>query len=278
MTSLSMAEQQQQEEKPDDMEFFFGQIEDIKNDIKMIEERTNSIHELNIEANLATTTSQEEECSKRLRPLVDASNMSAKLVKKRLEMMTQETKRLNDIGELKPSDIRIRENLCRTLTMKFIDVMKAYQSAQQKYRSDMKEKVKRQILIVKPDATDEEVDEVMKSEGGREALMKEQILAGGINDSIKTTYEHVKGKYEDVKQIEESIKELHQMFMDFALLTQQQGELLDQIEFNVKDTIDYVEDGNVELVEAVEIQKEIRKKQLITMVIVVVALLILLKF
>ena len=32
--------------------------------------------------------------------------------------------------------------------------------------------------------TDEEVDEIMRSEGGRDALYKQTILAGGVNDEI----------------------------------------------------------------------------------------------
>jgi t-SNARE complex subunit (syntaxin) len=63
--------------------------------------------------------------------------------------------------------------------------MKNYQSSQQQYKTDIQKKMKRQVQIVKPDATDEEVDAIMKSEGGRDALYKEQILAGGVNDQIK---------------------------------------------------------------------------------------------
>lgn len=36
--------------------------------------------------------------------------------------------------------------------------------------------------------------------------------------------------------LEASIAELHQMFLDFALLVEQQGELLDQIEYQVPQT------------------------------------------
>jgi t-SNARE complex subunit (syntaxin) len=63
--------------------------------------------------------------------------------------------------------------------------MKIYQQSQQQYKTDIKKKVKRQVQVVKPDATDEEVDAVMKSEGGRDALYKQSILAGGVNDQIK---------------------------------------------------------------------------------------------
>lgn len=63
--------------------------------------------------------------------------------------------------------------------------MKLYQNAQQNYKNDIKKKVSRQVQIVKPDATDEEINAVMRSEGGRDALYKERILAGGVNDQIK---------------------------------------------------------------------------------------------
>ncbi len=51
------------------------------------------------------------------------------------------------------------------------------------------------------------------------------------------------------------------MFLDFALLTEQQGELIDQIEFNVKSAADYVEEANVDVYHAIESSKSIRKKQ-----------------
>jgi len=78
----------------------------------------------------------------------------------------------------------IRENLCNTLTRKFIDEMKLYQEAQQKYKSDIKKKMKRQVQIVKPDATDAEIEQVMRDEGGRDKLFRETILAGGVNEAI----------------------------------------------------------------------------------------------
>ncbi len=62
------------------------------------------------------------------------------------------------------------------------------------------------------------------------------------------------------------------MFVDFATLTERQGELLDQIEHQVKDAADYIDQGNTELVEAIEIQKSIRKKQCCIAIIVLIIL------
>jgi t-SNARE complex subunit (syntaxin) len=81
---------------------------------------------------------------------------------------------------------------------------------------------------------------------------------------------NVADKYQDVLTLEASVAELHQMFLDFALLTEKQGELLDQIEHQVKEASDFIDQGNAEMVEAIEIQKSIRRKQCCIAMIVLV--------
>lgn len=62
--------------------------------------------------------------------------------------------------------------------------MKAYQAAQQKYKADIERKMKRQVRVIKPDATDEEVDIIANSEGGRDEFFQHMVLAGGVNEEI----------------------------------------------------------------------------------------------
>lgn len=258
------------------MESFFKDVDGIKEDIDSIREATRRVADINEQAVLATTTEEENDLSMKLRPLVDTSNKKAKRAKNMLALLKEDNAKLKEKDEVKQSDMRIRENLCNTLTRKFIDEMKLYQGAQQKYKSDIKKKMKRQVQIVKPDATDEEIEQVMRDEGGRDKLFRETILAGGVNDNITNAYQNVAGKYQDVLTLEQSVAELHQMFLDFAVLTEQQGELLDQIEFQVKSAADYVEDANVQVFESIQYQKKIRKKQCcITIIVLVVVLIIL---
>jgi len=77
----------------------------------------------------------------------------------------------------------------------------------------------------------------------------------GVADPIKNVYNNVADKYQDVLTLEASVAELHQMFLDFALLTEQQGEMLDQIEYQVKSAGDYIDDGNVDIQGAIQYQK-----------------------
>jgi len=258
------------------MELFFLDVEKLKADIDLVTQATKRIGEINEESIMSTSDVREKELSKEMRPLVNKTNSRAKSTKNLLACLKDENIKYKKNDTIKNNDIRIRENLCNTLTRKFIDEMKRYQNVQQKYKTDIKNKATRQVQIVKPDATPEEIDMIMKSEGGRDGLFRETILAGGVADSVKQTYTNVAGRYQDVVALEQSVAELHQMFLDFALLTEQQGELLDLIEFNVKSAADYVEDANVEVYESIQYQKKIRKKQCWIIVIVVVALFILL--
>lgn len=74
----------------------------------------------------------------------------------------------------------------------------------------------------------------------------------------------------DVLALEKSVMELHQMFQDFAQLTEMQGELLDQIQYNVDAAKEFVGEGNVDLEGAIELQKSIRKKTCCIMITLVI--------
>jgi t-SNARE complex subunit (syntaxin) len=262
--------------QPEHMKQFFNDVEAIKSDISAVTSATEQITSLKDKAVLATSETEELQISDTIKTLVTNTNGRAKKCKNLLGLLKEENSNLKREQKAKSTDLRVRENLVNTLLRKFIDEMKRYQNSQQQYKTDVKKKVTRQIQMIKPDATDQDVDEIMRSEGGREALYQQQILSGGVNDQIKTQYRAVAGKYQDVLTLEASVAELHQMFLDFALLTEQQGELLDQIEYQVRTAADYVEDANVDVYEAIEYQKKIRKKQCWIILIVVVLVIIIL--
>jgi t-SNARE complex subunit (syntaxin) len=239
----------------------------------MIKNVTKRIGEIQQQVVLATTNDKEAELSAELKPLVEETNKKANVAKQILQKLREDTEKMkiSDKNVNANGEVRIRENLVSTLTRKFVDVMKEYQSVQTKYKTEIKKKVKRQVQIVKADATSEEIDNILKS-GGADQVFKDAILKGEAADSVRNMYMNVADKYQDVMTIEQSVAELHQMFIDFALLTEQQGELLDVIEFQVKAASDYIDEGNSEMVKAIEIQKNIRKQQccmLITLLVII---------
>lgn len=132
------------------------------------------------------------------------------------------------------------------MTRKFVDVMKDYQSAQKKYKSDVKLKVKRAVKAIKQDATNEEIEAVMQS-GGVAKFVEQSILSDQPADVIRHAHQEVSDRYQDVLVLEASVAELHQMFLDFAVSTEKQGELLDQIEHQVGQAYEYIDVANKDL-------------------------------
>lgn len=250
---------------------FFREVDLVKSGIGKIEASTKRIREITEERMLAVDSETEQSLSRQLGPLVDSTNRQMRETKDLLESMSSSDKKLKD------SEARIRDNLCTTLRRKFGDVCKDYQRAQENYKSQIKKNVKRQLEIVKPGITDDEVDGVVRSAGGTGGVYRQAILKSTAADPVKAAYADVADKYQDVLKLEQSVAELHQMFLDFALLTEQQGELLDQIEYQVKSANEYIETGNKDIEVAIVYQKEVRKKWccIIMIVVVVIAVIVL---
>jgi t-SNARE complex subunit (syntaxin) len=258
------------------MDQFYNDIDKLKSQIETITQATTRIKQMDDESMRSTSDAKDNALSTELNSLIANTNRLAKEIKNMLEVLKNETQVFKSDNSVTAGDLRVRENLCNTLTRKFIDEMKLYQEAQQKYKVNAKEKLERKIRVAAPDATDEEVDTIMRSDGGAENLIQSTFLVGGVNDSIKQTYRKVAAKYQDVLALEQSMAELHQMFLDMALLVEQQGELLDNIEYNVKSAADYVEEGNIDVYRAIEHQKSARKKQCWIIILVIVLVIILL--
>lgn len=104
----------------------------------------------------------------------------------------------------------------------------------------------------------EEVEFVLH--GGDPADVIQAAIMQGTEaaDPIKAAYAHASDKYQDVLLLESSVRELHEMFMHFALITERQGEMLDNIEAQVYSTGELVSAGNENLEEAITLSKKAR--------------------
>ena len=147
--------------------------------------------------------------------------------------------------------------------------------AQEQHKEEIQGNVRRQLEIVKPDVTDEEIDTVLRADGSSNRVMRSAILRYSA-DPIKDAYAHAADRYQDVLKLEQSVAELHQLFLDFALLTEQQGEALDQIEYQVRAAGEYVESGNADIRYAIKYQTELRRRYCCCCVIVLVVVAVVL--
>jgi t-SNARE complex subunit (syntaxin) len=78
-------------------------------------------------------------------------------------------------------------------------VGKEYQKQQVDYKDAVKKKVARQVRIVKEDATDAEIDQVLSS-GGTQQVLQSAILRTAA-DPVREAYERAADKYRDVQRL-----------------------------------------------------------------------------
>ena len=84
---------------------------------------------------------------------------------------------------------RIRENLGSLVARQLMTVIQDYQAAQQSYKVSIHKKVSRQLHIIQPNITKEEVEDILSSDeksggsgsgDGRQGWYKQQILSYGV--------------------------------------------------------------------------------------------------
>lgn len=86
--------------------------------------------------------------------------------------------------------------------------------------------------------------------------MCEQILTD--THQARQTLADIEARHEDIMKLEKSIKELHDMFIDMAMLVENQGDMIDRIEHHVSNSRNYVEKGREETTKALLFQSKAR--------------------
>ena len=172
------------------------------------------------------------------------------------------------------SEARIRSNMHGTLTRKFVDLMAEYQEIQTKYKNKYRDRVERQYRIVKPNAEQSEIAQVLDDPEASENIFANQLNRSAGHAAARNALADIQERHQDIKRLEASISELHQLFLDMSVLVETQGELLDQIEYTVGQSVNYTGKAVEELRTAGKYQRKVRKKMCCVIIVLLVILII----
>lgn len=242
------------------MSSFFSDVEQIKEKISIIRRNTKLIEQKHSHALTEISIDKGAKNATELDDLMLETTSLGQDVRNILKRLEKAQKDFNaETGGEGSAEARIRSNLQSSLSRKFMDAMSEYNDIQQKYKGKYQDKIERQYKIVNPNATAKELAEVRSGEG--KSIFSDEILAPGAQQA-KQALNELQDRHKDIMKLENSIRELHQLFMDMAVMVEQQGELLDQIEFNVHESKEFVRKGTDELVKARNYQQSANKKKL----------------
>uniref|UniRef100_A0A8C2RTB4 Syntaxin-3 n=1 Tax=Capra hircus TaxID=9925 RepID=A0A8C2RTB4_CAPHI len=231
------------------MDEFFSEIEETRVNIDKISEHLEEVKRLH--SVILSAPIPEPKTKDDLEQLTTEIKKKANNVRNKLKSME---KHIEEDEVRSSADLRIRKSQHSVLSRKFVEVMTKYNEAQVDFRERSKGRIQRQLEITGKKTTDEELEEMLES--GNSALFTSGIIDSQIS---KQALSEIEGRHKDIVRLESSIKELHDMFIDIAMLVENQGEMLDNIELNVMHTVDHVEKAQEETKRAVKYQGQARK-------------------
>eukprot|EP01040_Poterioochromonas_malhamensis_P003105 gene3105-3303_t len=200
---------------------------------------------------------------------ISTGNQVARSIKDKVYELQSQTQQLRQRTSSTSAEIRMRENLTGTVINRYALIMKEYQSLQTHSRMALRKKITRQILLINPEIQENIIEKALDESQYSQNYIKDAILKNkDPAESIQNAYLVAQSKYDDMKLLESSISQLNQLFLDLASITTTQGELLDQIEYNVTQSKEYIEEGNVDLEKATSFMISIQKKRICIALIV----------
>ena len=147
-------------------------------------------------------------------------------------------------GTMSETDLRVVNAQYVTLSYRFSEVMTSYNEIQEEYREKNKERIQRQLHCAGKEVGSEELDVMIESNDT--AALTEGLL-GTVNIQGE-----VESRYQAILELEQNINELRDMFLDLAMLVDEQNDTIDRVSTYIDGAADYVAAAEQKMREAVK--------------------------
>jgi t-SNARE complex subunit (syntaxin) len=252
------------------MREFYEEIEQLKVRMGRVEANINAIDEKYTESLTTINAGKAEQLTREMEALVAETNRDSQMVAARIKQLGQANKSFQGSS----AERRIRDSTFAALAKRFYELMTTYQGLKSRNASKYRDKVRRQMEIASGEKPSEaQVDEVIEG-GDPNRLFAQKLLQDRRNQDAANALVFMQDRHNDIVRLEKSINELYQIFLDMATLVEQQGEMLDAIEFNVAKSEGYQEEAVVELKKASGWAVTARKKKCLIAILIVVCIIV----
>lgn len=152
-------------------------------------------------------------------------------------------------------EAEMRQNRVAHVRAKFTEALQKYQEVEQECRAKGRQRMDRQLRVVKPKATPEEMAEAVTGDGDTvfiQALTSSPIYA-------RSSYSDLQARAKHIRKMEQTLGELAQVFNDMAMIVDQQDEKFVTVNMSATDLEANVKEGLKEMTRAVETARTARK-------------------
>ncbi|XP_045915945.1 syntaxin-11-like [Micropterus dolomieu] len=173
----------------------------------------------------------------------------------RIQALGNESRRLEEKSGPLSTVSRIARVQHDALMCAFHDTMSEYNKAEEMQRDACRERLKRQASIMGTEITNEQLDE-MVDKGGEGWDELSQNVQTTRNRTLRRAMVELQGRHKELLELEARLRDVHELFRHMAMLVEEQGSVLNNIEANVCTSEEHVDESNVRLRKGIEYKKK----------------------
>lgn len=172
-------------------------------------------------------------------------------IHKRLQKLGALRKQLEEENGPSRTLVRMVRSQFVSLTRAFHDTMSDYNQAEEVQRENCKNRIQRQVGIMGREVTGEQIEEMIET--GKWNVFSENLLTDGR--TARSALTEIENRHKEILELESRIRDIHDLFLQLAILVEEQGTMLENIEANVCSTQDYVMESTLQIKKAVKYKK-----------------------
>ncbi len=259
------------------IDLWTAETEELGRDIGGIEKATFDVKQLfrqSLNAEDGDTTDRD-----RAEEVCESTVNLSQTIRTRLRALGDQNRQFKADYPGRTGELRLRVTQHQALARRFMTAMEDWEGANDAHREESKRALEAKFRVLRPDATEEEISRAVRD--GDESFLT-QVTAGDVSRA-QAAVEDLRSRTRDIKRLEESIVALHQLFVDMQIMVEAQGELLNNVEYEIGETRNQAQNAHAELVQARAHQKSARKKKcciffLVICIVLVVTIGLIIRF
>ncbi|KAL1929736.1 hypothetical protein VTP01DRAFT_1874 [Rhizomucor pusillus] len=249
-----------------DTNLYLQEVQRLRTEITRVSDLIDNIERIHASQLVSINSEQWDQLSHELERLQGETRKCNAEIKKSLEDLEK-----SNVSVPNNEDGQLRKNQSDTIRQRFIEVIRRYHNVESEYRTKFRQRVERQIRIVKPEATQQEVDDYLETSND---LFSQSLLQAGRQTHARTVLSEVQSRHNDIKRIERTIIELNQLFDDLQTLVSQQGEVVVQIGDNAETAAQDLKQGTRFAQRAIDSARSARAKKICCLILVIILLVV----
>lgn len=240
----------------EDIQAFLAQCQSMQADIRQIQGSVQELRQLQRRTQNAVRESDRLRYQRHLEDQLQRATSMTKSVRQRMSALQQQSR------SAPRSQRQLMESQYLDLAKKFRDAVVLFHDAQMEIQAQEKQQLERQLRIVRPHATEEEIKSwVDDQQPGASQIFAQTLLESTRREEAQRVLNQVQSRHDHVLKMAKSIVELQTMFEDLSTMISSQDDAVMKVSAQVDDVEANTAHATKELHVAVNNARSARKKK-----------------